>query len=96
MSTPSASTAAQALVFADADQGEELQRAEMYGLLARLWFTPADEALLAQFRVAVIQVLCDAVDVGIDEGDRQRRPGFAVHVPPLPHHVPDQVLSERA
>ena len=53
MSTPSASTAAQALVFADADQGEELQRAEMYGLLARLWFTPADEALLAQFKVAV-------------------------------------------
>jgi TorA maturation chaperone TorD len=37
----------------DADQGEELQRAELYGLLARLWFAPPDAALLEQFGVAV-------------------------------------------
>lgn len=43
----------QAVAFSDADQGEELQRAEMYGLLARLWFAPPDEALLAQFALAV-------------------------------------------
>jgi TorA maturation chaperone TorD len=35
------------------DQGEELQRAELYGLLARLWFAPPDAALKQQFAVAV-------------------------------------------
>jgi TorA maturation chaperone TorD len=44
---------AQAMVFADADRDEELQRAELYGLLARLWFAPPDAALLGQFAVAV-------------------------------------------
>ena len=48
---PTAQT--QPLAFADADHGEELQRAEMYGLLSRLWFAPPDEALLGQFAVAV-------------------------------------------
>jgi TorA maturation chaperone TorD len=43
----------QAMVFASADQDEELQRAELYGLLSRLWLAPPDEALLAQFAVAV-------------------------------------------
>jgi TorA maturation chaperone TorD len=37
------------------DQGEELQRAELYGLLARLWFAPPDAALLEQFAVAVTE-----------------------------------------
>jgi TorA maturation chaperone TorD len=37
----------------DRDEGEELQRAELYGLLARLWFAPPDAALRAQFAVAV-------------------------------------------
>ncbi|QHE84558.1 TorD/DmsD family molecular chaperone [Hydrogenophaga sp. BPS33] len=32
---------------------EEIARAELYGLLARLWLAPPDEALLQQFRVAV-------------------------------------------
>lgn len=50
---PTAQARAQPLAFADADQGEELQRAEMYGLLSRLWFAPPDEALLGQFAVAV-------------------------------------------
>jgi len=45
----------QALHFASADDSEELARAELYGLLARLWHAPPDEALLAQFRVAVTQ-----------------------------------------
>ena len=36
-------------------QAEELQRAELYGLLARLWLEPPDEALLGEFRVAVTE-----------------------------------------
>jgi TorA maturation chaperone TorD len=43
------------LTFAAADQGEELQRAELYGLLAGLWLAPPDAALLEQFRVAVTE-----------------------------------------
>lgn len=44
-----------ALSFASADDAEELARAELYGLLARLWFAPPDAALLEQFRVAVTE-----------------------------------------
>jgi TorA maturation chaperone TorD len=43
------------LTFASADQGEELQRAELYGLLASLWLAPPDAALFEQFGVAVTQ-----------------------------------------
>lgn len=43
------------LQFQTPDSGEELARAELYGLLARLWLAPPDEALLAQFRVAVTE-----------------------------------------
>lgn len=43
------------ITFAAPDDAEETARAELYGLLARLWLEPADEALLAQFRVAVTQ-----------------------------------------
>jgi TorA maturation chaperone TorD len=49
------STASAALAFHAADSGEELQRAETYGLLARLWLAPPDAALLEQFAVAVTQ-----------------------------------------
>ena len=35
-----------------ADDAEEAARAELYGLLARLWLAPPDAALLAQFREA--------------------------------------------
>lgn len=45
----------QAVAIASPDAGEELERAELYGLLARLWFAPPDEALLAQFSVAVTE-----------------------------------------
>lgn len=45
----------QALTFTTADDGDELARAELYGLLAGLWLAPPDEALLQQFRVAVTQ-----------------------------------------
>ncbi len=38
-----------------ADSTEELQRAELYGLLSRLWHAPPDGALLQQFAVAVTQ-----------------------------------------
>ena len=43
------------LRFASADDAEELARAELYGLLARLWLAPPDGALLDQFDVAVTQ-----------------------------------------
>ena len=45
----------QTLQFSSPDEGEELQRAELYGLLARLWFSPPDAELLQQFAVAVTQ-----------------------------------------
>jgi TorA maturation chaperone TorD len=38
---------------AGAGDADELARAEIYGLLARLWLAPPDAALLEQFRVAV-------------------------------------------
>ena len=41
------------MVFAEPDHDEELQRAEVYGLLSRLWLAPPDAALLGQFAVAV-------------------------------------------
>jgi TorA maturation chaperone TorD len=44
-----------ALSFATADDSEEIARAELYGLLARLWIAPPDDELLTQFRVAVTQ-----------------------------------------
>ena len=43
------------LSFATADDSEELARAELYGLLARLWIAPPDAELLMQFGVAVTQ-----------------------------------------
>lgn len=44
-----------ALSFASMDDSEEIARAELYGLLARLWLAPPDAALLQQFGVAVTQ-----------------------------------------
>jgi TorA maturation chaperone TorD len=41
--------------FAAAGDGEELARAELYGLLARLWLAAPDAGLLEQFRFAVTQ-----------------------------------------
>jgi TorA maturation chaperone TorD len=38
-----------------ADSGEELARAELYGLLSRLWLAPPDAELMQQFKVAVTQ-----------------------------------------
>jgi TorA maturation chaperone TorD len=37
------------------DQALELQRAELYGLLSRLWMLPPDAELLQQFAVAVTE-----------------------------------------
>ncbi len=45
----------QSIQFASADDSEELARAELYGLLARLWIAPLDAELLKQFEVAVTQ-----------------------------------------
>jgi TorA maturation chaperone TorD len=44
-----------AITFGSTDDSEELARAELYGLLARLWLAPPDAALLTQFRVAVTE-----------------------------------------
>jgi TorA maturation chaperone TorD len=43
------------LHFTTPDSGEETARADLYGLLARLWLAPPDDALLQQFKVAVTQ-----------------------------------------
>jgi TorA maturation chaperone TorD len=43
------------ITFHPADDSEELARAELYGLLARLWLAPPDAELLQQFAVAVTQ-----------------------------------------
>ncbi len=43
------------LSFATADDSEEIARAELYGLLARLWIAAPDAELLSQFRVAVTE-----------------------------------------
>jgi TorA maturation chaperone TorD len=48
-------TSAAPLSFSSADDSEELARAELYGLLARLWLAPPDTALLQQFALAVTQ-----------------------------------------
>ena len=48
-------SAAHLLGFVAADDGDELARAELYGLLAGLWLAPPDAALLQQFAVAVTQ-----------------------------------------
>lgn len=45
----------EALSFAAPDDSDELARAELYGLLARLWLGPPDVELLTQFRVAVTE-----------------------------------------
>lgn len=41
--------------FAPLDDSDELARAELYGLLARLWLAPPDAELMQQFAVAVTQ-----------------------------------------
>lgn len=48
-------TPPEAIQLADPGDSEETARAELYGLLARLWLAPPDAALLAQFRVAVTE-----------------------------------------
>lgn len=47
--------AVRALGFASMDDHDELARAELYGLLSRLWFSPPDAELLGQFKVAVTE-----------------------------------------
>lgn len=41
------------IAFAPADDADEHARAELYGLLARLWLAPPDADLLQRFKVAV-------------------------------------------
>jgi TorA maturation chaperone TorD len=55
MNSPTASTAPISLQLGSTDDHEELARAELYGLLARLWLAPPDDELLQQFNVAVTQ-----------------------------------------
>ena len=49
------STVTSPLTFGSLDDSEELARAELYGLLSRLWLAPPDDALMQQFSVAVTQ-----------------------------------------
>jgi TorA maturation chaperone TorD len=44
-----------ALSFASADDSEEIARAELYGLLSRLWIAAPDAELLGQFGVAITE-----------------------------------------
>ena len=53
--TPDHLPAPATIAFSSRDEGEELQRAELYGLLARLWLAPPDAELLQQFAVAVTE-----------------------------------------
>ncbi|MFM2066738.1 MAG: hypothetical protein RLZZ584_1647 [Pseudomonadota bacterium] len=50
-----AASSAAPIRFAPADDSDELARAELYGLLARLWLAPPDAELLGQFKVAVTE-----------------------------------------
>lgn len=50
---------AQAMAFSTPDDAEELARAEMYGVLSRLYVAAPDEALLRQFAVAVTEAPAD-------------------------------------
>ena len=43
------------ITFGSTDDSEELARADLYGLLARLWLAPPDAALLQQFAVAMTE-----------------------------------------
>ena len=48
-------TDAAPISFSSLDDSDELARAELYGLLSRLWLAPPDAELLQQFAVAVTQ-----------------------------------------
>lgn len=48
-------TSAAPISFSPLDDSDELARAELYGLLARLWLAPPDAELMQQFAVAVTQ-----------------------------------------
>lgn len=48
-------TPPEAIHLATPGDAEETARAELYGLLARLWLAPPDAELLSQFRVAVTE-----------------------------------------
>lgn len=47
--------AAAPIGFSSVDEEAEIERAEIYGLLARLWLAPPDTELLTQFSVAVTE-----------------------------------------
>ncbi len=51
----SSESSGRVISFDGGDEGVELARAELYGLLARLWIAPPDQDLMARFAVAVTQ-----------------------------------------
>ncbi len=63
MPSTSDTAAPNSLELGRTDDHEELARAELYGLLARLWLAAPDEALLQQFRVAVTKT--DVADAAL-------------------------------
>ena len=60
-------------VRAGADDAEELARAEIYGLLAALFYAPPDAALHAQFQVAVTEAPVAGRVPGSELGRARRR-----------------------
>ncbi len=52
---PTAESDSRIISFDGGDDGVELARAELYGLLARLWLAPPDQDLMSRFAVAVTQ-----------------------------------------
>jgi len=64
-STPDTASAPISLELGRTDDHEELARAELYGLLARLWLAPPDAALLQQFQVAVTESEVDGAALAV-------------------------------
>jgi len=63
--TPDTASAPISLELGRTDDHEELARAELYGLLARLWLAPPDAALLQQFQVAVTESEVDGAALAV-------------------------------
>ena len=52
---PADFSAARRIAATDGQSIEEIARAELYGLLSRLWLAPPDATLLDRFRVATTE-----------------------------------------
>lgn len=78
---PAAADPADQTVEDDEEEEDEQARAELYGLLARLWLAPPDNAVLAEFRLAVR----DLPDTGAPLDDPWRALVAALRATDVPH-----------